>query len=186
MSHIPTLSRFIRPRFIRQSATALLLLAAPLFSLLASTPAWAAPEDLVEVHKMELDGNKVGAFLRLKELAPEGDPIAQWKLAGYYHYGDAGPANFAQAREWYGRAARQGLPDAMLGLAVMNARGQGGPVDIKRAFIWLTIASRLTQDPTEVQNINGLRDKYKSEMSSADLNTALAEAMAFQAVKEKP
>ncbi len=145
----------------------------------------AASEDLVEVHKKELDGNKVGAFLQLKELAPGGDPVAQWKLAGYYHYGDAGPANFALAREWYGRAARQGMPDAMLGLAVMNARGQGGPIDLKAAFVWLTIASRIIDNPKEVQNVNGLRDKYRSEMSSADLNAALAEATAFQPVKEQ-
>jgi len=175
------------PRFIRRAATAFLLLGAPVFIMPAVTgPAWATPEDLVEVRKMELDGNKVGAFLKLKELAPQGDPIAQWKLAGYYHYGDAGPANFGLAREWYGRAARQGLPDAMLGLAVMNARGQGGPVDIKSAFVWLTVASRIIQDPQEIKNVNGLRDKYKSEMSSADLNAALAEATAFQPVQEKP
>ena len=174
-------------RFIRRFAAALLLLAVPTFvAPVFVAPAWATPEDLIEVHKMELEGNKVGAFLKLKELAPLGDPVAQWKLAGYYHYGDAGPANFAQAREWYGRAARQGLPDAMLGLAVMDARGQGSPVNIKGAFVWLTIASRLIQDPQEIQNVNGLRDKYKSEMSSADLNAALAEAMAFQAVQEKP
>jgi TPR repeat protein len=174
-------------RFIRRFAAALLLLTAPAFIMpILVAPAWATPEDLVEVHKMEIEGNKVGAFLRLKELAPLGDPLAQWKLAGYYHYGDAGPANFAEARQWYGRAARQGLPDAMLGLAVMDARGQGSPVNIKGAFVWLTIASRLIEDPQEIRNVNGLRDKYKSEMSSADLNAALAEAMAFQAVKENP
>lgn len=159
-----------------------LVLATPHFISVAV----AASEELVEVRKKELDGNKVGAFLQLKELAPAGDPVAQWKLGGYYHYGDAGPANFTLAREWYGRAARQGMPDAMLGLAVMNARGQGGPIDLKAAFVWLTIASRIIDNPKEIQNVNGLRDKYRSEMSSADLNAALAEATAFQPVKEQP
>ncbi len=183
MSEIHTLSALAR----RLAALLLLLAASVLILPAIAAPAWATPEeDLVEVHKMELEGNKVGAFLKLKELAPQGDAAAQWKLGGYYQYGWAGPANFALAREWYGRAARQGLPDAMLGLAVMNAQGQGGPADIKSAFVWLTVASRLIQDPQEVQNVNGLRDKYKSEMSSADLNAALAEAMAFQSVKEKP
>lgn len=177
MSQIRALWRSIRPA----------VLAAPVLAMTFFIPvAIATPEELLEVREMELEGNKVGAFLRLKELAPAGDPIAQWKLAGYYHYGDAGPANFALARQWYGRAARQGLPDAMLGLAVMNARGQGAAADIKTAFVWLTIASRLTQNQKEIQTINGLRDKYKSEMSSANLNAALSEAMAFQPVKEKP
>lgn len=182
MSEIQSISPLTR----RLAAVLLLLAASAVMTPTFTAPAWATPDELVEVHKMELEGNKVGAFLKLKELAPQGDPAAQWKLGGYYQYGWAGPANFALAREWYGRAARQGLPDAMLGLAVMSAQGQGGPADIKSAFVWLTVASRLLQDPQEVQNVNGLRDKYKSEMSSADLNAALAEAMAFQAVQEKP
>ena len=135
---------------------------------------------------MELEGDKVGAYLKLKELAPGGDPIAQYKLGGYYQYGWAGPANYKLAREWYGRAARQGSADAMLGLAIMDSQGWGGPVSKKSAFIWLTIASRILTDPDEIKNVSGLRDMYKSEMSSAELNAALAEAMAFQAVKENP
>ncbi|WP_374379074.1 tetratricopeptide repeat protein [Dongia sp.] len=158
--------------------------AATLF--LAPTFASASPEDLQQVMKMELEGDKVGAYLKLKELAPQGDPIAQYKLAGYYQYGWASPANFGLARQWYGRAAKQGSPDAMLGLAIMDAMGQGGPVNKKSAFVWLTIASQQLKDPKEIKNVNGLRDKYKAEMSSADLNAALAEAMAFQPVLEHP
>ncbi|MBK8159358.1 MAG: sel1 repeat family protein [Rhodospirillaceae bacterium] len=171
-----------KKRFIVRSIVALLLVAAAHVFVLP--PALAAPEDLQEVLKMELEGNKVGAYLKLKEMAPGGDPVAQFKLAGYYHYGDAGPANFALAREWYDRAAKQGFPDAMLGLAVMNARGQGSPVDKRTAFIWLTIASGLLKNPTEIKEVNGLRDMYKSELSTAELNAALAEAMAFQPVPE--
>ncbi len=133
---------------------------------------------------MELEGDKVGAYLKLKELAPDGDPIVQYKLGGYYQYGWAGPADYKLAREWYGRAARQGSPDAMLGLAIMDSQGWGGPLDKKSAFVWLTIASRLLKDPGEIKNVNGLRDKYKAELSSAELNAALAEAMAFQAAPE--
>lgn len=166
--------------FVRSLILALIL-ALP---LVPAAPAWAGPEDLQEVLKMELEGDKVGAYLKLKEMAPEGDPVAQFKLAGYYHYGDAGPANFKLAREWYGRAAAQGYPDAMLGLAVMNAQGQGGPVDKKTSFTWLTIASTIVKNPAELKEVEGLRDLYKNELSTADLNAALAEAMAFQPVQE--
>jgi len=65
-----------------------------------------------------------------------------------------------------------------------EGRGQGGPADKKSSFIWLTIASTMLKNPAEIEKVAGLRDKYKSELSTADLNAALAEAMAFQPVKE--
>jgi hypothetical protein len=162
---------------------AVVLLTAALPSFLVSA-AWAAPGDLQDVLKRELEGDKVGAYLKLKEMAPEGDPEAQYKLGGYYQYGWASPANFKLAREWYGRAAKQGHADAMLGLAIMDTQGQGAPVNNKSAFAWLTIAASIFKDPKIVNTVAGLRDKLKSELSTADLNAALAEAMAFQPVKE--
>jgi len=172
------------PRII-PAARAMALAVALAVGLPMSAPvASAAPEDLQEVLTMELEGDKVGAYLKLKELAPQGDAEAQYKLAGYYQYGWASPANFALAREWYGRAARQGHPDAMLGLAVMDAQGQGAPVNNKSAFTWLTVAASIFKDPAIVKNVTGLRNKLKGELSSADLNAALAEATAFQPVQE--
>lgn len=169
----------IMSRLARLCLAALLLLAAFPFQVAAAT------DDLKEILRLELAGEKLDAYLKLKELAPEGDPEIQYRLAGYYHYGLAGPANFKLAREWYGRAARQGHPDAMLGLAVMDAQGQGGPVDRQSSFTWLTVASTLMKNPDDIATVNGLRDKYKSELSTAELNAALARAMAFQAVPEK-
>ena len=168
-------------------AAGLMTLAVPtmLISPAFLSKAWAASEDLQEVLKKELEGDKVGAYLKLKEMAPEGDPEAQYRLGGYYQYGWAGPANFKLAREWYGRAAAQGHPEAMLGLAVMDAQGQGAPVDKKASFTWLTIAATYLKEPDELNKVAGLRDKYKGELSSGDLNAALAEAMAFQPVKEQ-
>ncbi|WP_374369309.1 tetratricopeptide repeat protein [Dongia sp.] len=158
--------------------------------LLPVQPACAAPEDLEEIHRLELQGQKVDAFLKLKELAPTGDPEAQYKLAGYYHYGDAGPANYKLALEWYERAARQGHTDAMLGIAVLldpaNARITSIPDDRGRAFTWLTIAATLMTKKSDLAIVEGLRDKLKGELSSAELNAALAEAMAFQPALEQP
>jgi TPR repeat protein len=163
-------------------AASLLIAAVPTF---APQHAWAAPADLQEILKMELEGDKVGAYLKLKEIAPQGDPEAQYKLGGYYQYGWASPANFKLAREWYGRAAAQGHPDAMLGLAIMDTQGQGGPASNKSAFTWLTIAASIFKEPEIVKTVAGLRNKLKSELSTADLNAALAEAVAFQPVQEQ-
>lgn len=168
-----------------------LLVAVPL--LLPAGPAYAQaetetlPEDLQEVLRLELEGRKVDAFLKLKDMAPLGDPEAQYRLAGYYHYGYAGPADFKLALDWYERAARQGHPDAMLGIGVLNSQENIRiPQNKPRAFTWLTIAATLLKNPSEVKVVEGLRDRLKSELSSAELNVALAEAMAYQPVPEQP
>ena len=46
-------------------------------------------------------------------------------------------------------------------------------------------AATYLKEPDELNKVAGLRDKYKSELSSAELNAALAEAMAFQPVAEQ-
>ena len=158
--------------------------------LLSALPARAAPEDVEEINRLEVEGQKVDAFLRLTELAPLGDPWAQWKLAGYYHHGWASAANYQLALEWYERAARQGFVDAMLGIAILldPAYTQAASVPDNRAaaFTWLSIATTLIEDPQEKAAVQGLRDKLKSELSTAELNAALAAAMAFQPVLEQP
>lgn len=167
-------------------AAAPLLVAAGL--ILCQTPAIAAPEDIEEIHRLELEGQKVDAYLRLQELAPTGDPWAQWKLGGYYQYGYAGPANFKLALEWYERAARQGNVDAMLGAAILLdpafTQAASIPKDRARAFTWLSIAATKLTTSDEIEVVKGLRDKLKREMSTAELNKALNEAMAFAPVPE--
>lgn len=153
--------------------------------LVTAGPSQAAQEDLAEVSRLEYEGQKVDAFLLLKELAPKGDPEAQYKLAGYYHYGYAGPANYKLALEWYERAARQGHTDAMLGIAILNAQDKiSVPQNKARAFTWLSIAATQLKNPDEQATVAGLRDKLKSELSSAQLQAALNEAMTFQPVPE--
>lgn len=156
--------------------------------LLSTAPLQAAEDDLKEVSRLEYEGQKVDAFLLLKELAPKGDPEAQYKLAGYYQYGYAGPANFKLALEWYERAARQGHIDAMLGIAILldPAFTQAASVekDRARAFTWLSIATTQLKDADEKATVAGLRDKLKSELSTAELQAALNEAMTFQPVPE--
>jgi TPR repeat protein len=177
-----------RAAFIHAALLTLTLVAAAV--LLPALPARAAPEDVQEINRLEVEGQKVDAFLRLKELAPLGDPWAQWKLAGYYHYGWAGPANFKLAQEWYERAARQGQVDAMLGLAILLdpafTQAASVPKDRGQAFTWLSIAATLLENPDEKATVQGLRDKLKSEMSTAELNAALNAAMTFQPVPEQP
>lgn len=167
----------------------LAVLSAAVLFVLPISPAAASPEDIQEVNRLEFEGQKVDAFLKLKELAEAGDPWAQYKLGGYYHYGYAGPANFALALEWYERSARQGDVDAMLGIAILldpaNNKVKSLTKDRAKAFTWLSIAATQLKDPNEIATVEGLRDKLKSELSTAELNAALNTAMTFQPVPEK-
>lgn len=45
------------------------------------------------------------------------------------------------ARASFLRMARDGQPDAQFNLAVMQARGEGGPVQLTEAVLWMTLAS---------------------------------------------
>ena len=175
-----------RPRRFGVTPILLPILALALAAFIATTGTLrAAQEDLTEVSRLEYEGQKVDAFLLLKELAPKGDPEAQYKLGGYYQYGYAGPANFKLALEWYERAARQGHTDAMLGVAILNAQDKISiPQNKARAFTWLSIAATQLKDKDAQANVATLRDKLKSEISTAELQAALNEAMSFQPVPE--
>jgi len=141
--------------------------------------------DVAEVHQLIDEGRTFDAFMELRDLAPTGDAEAQYMLGGMYHWGDAGPADFSKAREWYERAARQGHADAMIGLAVLEMQGKGETGNKQEAFTWLAIAATRTQDSKVLAKIAGLRDKLEAELSQAELNAALAEAMAFQPKPEQ-
>jgi len=114
-----------------------------------------------------------GDFFRaLSELKPEaeaGNALAQVQVAGIYHYGLVGAANFAEALKWYRKSAAQGNADAMLGLGVMYSLGQGVGKDQVQSFKWLTLAaSRLPQGPDRNRVMSAL-DTMKEQMSDADV-----------------
>jgi TPR repeat protein len=152
----------------------------------ALSPTMAAADDIADVRRLLDQGRTFDAFMELRDLAPTGEPEAQYMLGGMYHWGDAGPADFTKAREWYGRAARQGHADAMIGLAILDAQGTSEKENKQAAFTWLTIAAALTQDPQTQAKVAALRDKLKSELNEAELSAALAEAMAFTPQPEAP
>ena len=173
----PIFPRRFRPRFGARPLLSMIVVAIALFGL---SPAVLAA-DMAEVHKAINEDRLFDAFRELADLAKEGNPEAQYELAGFYHWGRVGAANFPKARDWYQRSANQGNVDAMIGLAVMNGYGQGGPVDKRTAVKWLMIASdsqKLSQG--DAAKIAQKRDQLAQDLSPADLATATAEAHAFQ------
>lgn len=156
------------------------LLAAGLLSPAFSALSVAA--DMTDVHKAIDAGHLFDAFEDLLDLAKAGNPEAQYELAGFYHWGRVGAANFAKARDWYQRAANQGNVDAMIGLAVMNAAGNGGPVNKATAAKWLIIAGNTQQLPP---NVAQWRDELTDQLTPAEMSAIKGEVQSFKPKLEK-
>lgn len=150
-----------------------------LFAGVLTSPQSAIAADMADVHKALAEQRLFDAFEDLLPLAKEGNAEAQYELAGFYHYGRVGAADFTKARMWYERSANQGNVDAMVGLAVMNAFGQGGKVDRREAVKWLVIASNQQLPPDMAPKIAEKRDELAGELSPDEMNAVLAEARSF-------
>ena len=146
-------------------------------SAVAAAPASAVTMD--DVNKAIAEKRSFDAFQDLLELAPTGDPEAQFKLGDMYRWGDIGSANFEKALYWYGRAAKQGNVDAMLGLAGMYGHGQGVAQDKAAAYRWLVLASTQHLDPKSAAIVAGARDDLGKHLSPDQIEAALAEARSF-------
>jgi TPR repeat protein len=142
-----------------------------------SMPALAATMD--DVRKAIAEQRLFDAFQDLQDLAEGGDPVAQYELAGFHHYGRVGPVNFDKARLWYERAAKQGNTDAMLGLAVIHGFGQGVPQDKRVAFRWMVIAGTQNMSPVDAEKVASSRDHLAEGLTPQEIEAALAEARAF-------
>ena len=88
-------------------------------------------------------------------------------------------ANFEKALYWYGRSAKQGNVDAMLGLAGMCGHGQGMKHDKAAAYRWLVLASSQHLDEKSATIVAGARDDLAKHLTSEQIQSALAEARSF-------
>jgi TPR repeat protein len=132
-----------------------------------------------DVRKAIAEKRSFDAFQDLLELAPAGDPVAQYTLGDIYRWGDIGAANFEKALYWYGRAAKQGNVDAMLGLAGMYGHGQGVAQDKAAAYRWLVLASSQHLDPKSAAIVASARDDLGKHLTAGQIEAALAEARSF-------
>ena len=73
----------------------------------------------------------------MRPLADQGDPNAQFILAGAYYAGQ----NYNDAIQWYRRAANQGHADAQSQLGEMYLSGQGVPQSYVQARLWFGLAA---------------------------------------------
>jgi TPR repeat protein len=78
----------------------------------------------------------------LRTKAETGDASAQRDLAHLYLFGGYGvPLDYAQAKNWYTKAAEQGDAQAQVGLGILYGEGHGVPQDWTQAAAWVRKAA---------------------------------------------
>ena len=81
------------------------------------------------------------ALDKLRPLAKEGDPNAQFFMGMLYDAGNGAPQDQSIAASWYRKAAEQNHVGGQLYLGVLYYSGQGVQQDYKQAAHWLQKAS---------------------------------------------
>jgi TPR repeat protein len=76
-------------------------------------------------------------FTALVAKAQAGDPVAQFKVAGYHARGEAVAQDLAEAAKWLLLSAQQGYAPAQNNLAVCYATGAGVEKDLAQAIAWI-------------------------------------------------
>ena len=69
--------------------------------------------------------------------AEAGDPVARFKLAGFYARGEGVAQDLVEAARWLALAAEQGYAPAQNNLAVCYSTGAGVPKDQAKAIEWI-------------------------------------------------
>ncbi|GAB2175162.1 tetratricopeptide repeat protein [Dongia sp. agr-C8] len=138
------------------------------------------PPDMNTVKKLVAEDRQFEALKILIPLATEGDPAAQYELAGFYHYGYVGANDYAKALKWYRASARQGYADSMVGLSVMYLGGQGVAKDRREAFVWLNLAAQYMSDKQALAKVKQVRDEIGRTLTKDDIAFAKAESLLLQ------
>ncbi|HVT54298.1 MAG TPA: tetratricopeptide repeat protein [Dongiaceae bacterium] len=157
-----------------------LALAVSLLAITLTGCSSSPPPTMADVKKLVAEDRTFDALQTLIPMAQAGDPAAQYELAGFYHYGYVGAADFTKAMKWYRASARQGYADAMVGLSVMYLGGQGVAKDPREAFVWLNLAAQYMTDKQALEKIKHIRDEIGRGFTKDDIAYAKAESLLLQ------
>lgn len=108
---------------------------------------------------------------RLRQLAEQGDPTAQFALGTRYATGQDVPQDYAEATRWFLQAAEQGNVVAQSALAAYYASGRGVPQDSAKAYFWSLVA-QAGGDETSKSRIAALRSQLNRDAMAAEQQEA--------------
>ena len=88
--------------------------------------------------------------------------------------GDGKP-DYSAAAKWFRRAAEYGVRDSQYNLAILYARGMGGPQDLTQAYAWFAAAAAQGDE-----DAGRKREEIGGRLDAATLARAKAMASAFR------
>ena len=86
--------------------------------------------------KQEAASSTEKSFVELKKRADSGDADAQVNIGGLYRDGQGVPQDYAQARQWYEKAAAHGNAMAQFYIGLLYYDAEGVPKDVAKAMEW--------------------------------------------------
>ncbi len=107
-----------------------------LLALALTTGAWVQAQTFEQSDAAYERKDYRTAFTGFKNLAEQGDTLAQSRLGVMYAYGEGVPKDAQQAVAWYRKAAEKGDADAQYNLGLMYDNGRGVPKDEQQAAAW--------------------------------------------------
>ncbi len=107
--------------------------------MLVGTSATAG--DYWDARAAYIEGDFSEAFRLYRQLAEEGDVMAQNSLGWMYANGEGVVEDDAEAVHWYRKAAEQGFAASFQALGLMYSRGEGVPQNDVQAYAWSNVAA---------------------------------------------
>jgi serine/threonine protein kinase len=107
------------------------------------SPPRTAAEQIADADRAIASKQYADVLAALKPLADTGNAQAQVRLGDAYALGQGVTRDYAAARDWYDKAARQGEIGAELKLGAMYANGIGVERNINLAYVYYGMAARV-------------------------------------------
>ena len=125
-------------------------------------------------------GNYKKSYQLWLPMAEAGDPIAQNYLGIHHYLGLGKPRDYRKAKNWFEKAAADGLADAQYNLGTMYENGEYVEIDYMRAYMWL-FAAHTNGNTNAANRMWGITGDHKLFGNQV----ALAEEQAQQYIKRK-
>jgi hypothetical protein len=107
-----------------------------------------------------------------QEKADGGDAEAQLFIAQAYEKGIDRPADYAQAAQWYAKAAKSGSREAKLSLAALMESGQGMPANPDAALRLYREAMGLSEDLIRAGEVEAQVSEVRRQLEQAQAEAA--------------
>ncbi|MFZ0959089.1 MAG: GAF domain-containing protein [Candidatus Sulfotelmatobacter sp.] len=154
-------------------------------TVLASAPASGPDSNPAAVSVSSAANNSsrpvdTSTLAQLRQLADQGDPLAQNALGLRYAQGDGVKLNEVEAARWFTKAAEQGDVAAQSKLGSLYWVGRGVPASLHDAYFW-TVLARAGGDKGSKELANIIGDhmtRAQSEQIEQDANTWLQQHQA--------